>query len=459
MPQLPEGALVVVPAKTGDGFYWEGKYRLSGRQRKVRLGRANLSPRQTPLRRSKGEEVEGWRLRYVSSKGRPTFAFLSPDEAKAKLRDVIAADVERAAQVAAGAKPEVLTLAAVADAWIKHRSTRGRGLRPSTERDYRWTAAQIVDHFGNVPVQEIETKDVIAWQDELRARTEPRPLSHRTINKFRMVLHGIFEHACRPIAQGGIGLASNPVKWAEPLAEDEPEARDPLTPAEVVDVARAVRAGLHRSVPKVAVGPRQKGRATVVREPSPTERRIMREQDERDATAVLVLAFCGVRSGELAALRWKHVDFAASRIRIERSYSATVRVETGTKGRETRWTVLPEQVAQPLARMSQRAHRIGLDDLVFCDEQGSYVDMSAFRRRFKRAVAAAGITRHVRVHDLRHGATTDMRSVFTADHVQKLVGHKDARTAQRYAHARSQADEAERWTAFLAGQIDADATA
>ena len=194
-----------------------------------------------------------------------------------------------------------------------------------------------------------------------------------------------------------------------------------------------MRAGLHRK-PFKADG-------STSRKPWAMDAR--RQEDEQDAVAVLLLAFCGLRSGELAALRWRHIDFTGSRIRVERSYSATVRVENGTKGKETRWTVLPHQVAEPLARIGQRDHHTADDDLVFCDEHGHYIDMSAYRRRFKRAVTAAGINRHVRVHDLRHGATTDMRSLFTADHVQKLVGHRDARTAQRYAHARSQADESD----------------
>jgi integrase len=79
--------------------------------------------------------------------------------------------------------------------------------------------------------------------------------------------------------------------------------------------------------------------------------------------------------------------------------------------------------------------------------------MSAFRRRFKKALILAGIEREVRVHDMRHGATTDLRSVFDADAVRKLVGHKDARTAQRYSHARDQADAASKWSAYLAERI------
>ena len=176
--KLPKGALVVVAAKDGSGFYWEGKWRLRGKPRKLRLGRANLKLREKPLERLAGEDVDGWRLRYAPSKGRPSppFDFLTPEQAKDAMRDLIAADFERAARVAAGIKDEVLTISAVADAWIKHRTTRGGGLRASTQRDYRSTLdAHIIgsEHFDK-PVQKITTADVIAWQNALSARTEPR---------------------------------------------------------------------------------------------------------------------------------------------------------------------------------------------------------------------------------------------------------------------------------------------
>jgi integrase len=251
-----------------------------------------------------------------------------------------------------------------------------------------------------------------------------------------------------------MGLAANPVRWCEPLGEEEPDEREPLDPIEVMAVSRAMAAGQHRAERRVAVGPRVKGRKTVAREPNADELAELRRQDEQDAVAVLVLAFCGIRLGELAALRWRHIDFSGGQIRIERSFSPANGSEGPTKGKERRWTVLPDQVSQPLAKLGTRSHFTKDEDLVICNATGDHIDVSAFRRRFKRAVKAAGVDRHVRLHDLRHGATTDLRSVFTADHVQKLVGHRDARTAQRYAHARDQSDAAARWSAYLAEQIE-----
>jgi integrase len=44
---------------------------------------------------------------------------------------------------------------------------------------------------------------------------------------------------------------------------------------------------------------------------------------------------------------------------------------------------------------------VNADDLVFVGEAGGYLDGSALRRRYDRALARAGL-RPLRFHDLRH---------------------------------------------------------
>jgi integrase len=453
---LPVPALLVVETKDGSPV-WEAKWRSGGEQVKRRLGPALL--RRRPA--DDPSAGDGWRARWevpVTRSGRPQRGkdgTLGVDEAIALAGELVDhVEVQRAAQRREADRIAALgghdpTLAEAAEIWLDNRE-RVKGLRISTLREYR----SVVDvhlltspHLAG-PIAGISTGKVIDWRDELDARRDEegeRIVSRRTINKARMVLHGIFEFACRPIDQKGYGLLLNPVKHCEPLGEEPAPEREPLTPGEVMLVVGVLRAGGHRIT-------RARGGATSRKPEAQVERD---RENEQDAAMVMLLAFCGLRVGEAAALRWRHVEFASSRLRIDRSWNSTNLVETPTKAGEARWTVVPDQVAAVLDGLSRRPYFTGRDDLVFCSAVGKHVDLRAFRRRFRAACEAAGIQRHMRVHDLRHGATTDLRSVFDADAVRKLVGHKDARTAQRYAHARDQSDAAARWTKYLDDMIGA----
>jgi site-specific recombinase XerD len=61
---------------------------------------------------------------------------------------------------------------------------------------------------------------------------------------------------------------------------------------------------------------------------------------------------------------------------------------------------------------------------------------STLQRGFQRARARAKLP-HIRIHDLRHSAASEMVNagvdLYT---VGKVLGHRDSRSTQRYAHLR-----------------------
>jgi integrase len=115
-------------------------------------------------------------------------------------------------------------------------------------------------------------------------------------------------------------------------------------------------------------------------------------------TAYIVATMTGLRLGELPALRWENVDFIASKIRVERSYSGG-RLTTPKSRRSHRAVPMPSRVAQALAQHSQRAHYPHDEDLVFCHpHHGSFLSDQTMRDRFNTARDAAGV-RRVRFHD------------------------------------------------------------
>jgi integrase len=125
--------------------------------------------------------------------------------------------------------------------------------------------------------------------------------------------------------------------------------------------------------------------------------------DAQDAAIYLTAAFTGLRRGELIALRWRDVDFAASLARGRASYAG--RAVDDAKSGKVRAVPLAPQVATALARLGDRPRWTAEDDLVFCGADGGYLDGSALRRPYLTAREAAGL-RPLRFHDLRHTFAT-----------------------------------------------------
>jgi integrase len=92
-----------------------------------------------------------------------------------------------------------------------------------------------------------------------------------------------------------------------------------------------------------------------------------------------------------------------------------------------------------------------LDDYVFSNRLGRRLDGSALRRRVERARDAAGL-RPLRFHDLRHtyGSLLVAGGVDLAS-VKAAMGHSRITTSERYLHARSASELADRFSRALAG--------
>ncbi len=160
---------------------------------------------------------------------------------------------------------------------------------------------------------------------------------------------------------------------------------------------------------------------------------------EQDAAIYLTAAFTGLRRGELVALRWRDVDFAASTIRVRGSYTAG-QVTTPKSGRVRSVPMAPE-VAEALARLGTREHFTGDDEPAFVGITGSYLDASALRRRYTAALERAGL-RRLRFHDLRHTFGTRMIAKADIRRVQEWMGHADVQTTMKYLHYAPRAEDA-----------------
>jgi integrase len=151
-----------------------------------------------------------------------------------------------------------------------------------------------------------------------------------------------------------------------------------------------------------------------------------------------------MRQGELLALRWRDIDWAARRVRVRRNY---VRGSWGAPKtrRGSRAVPLADRLAAELEHHFRRSAFKADDDLVFGHPAlGTVVDHSDLVRRFKRVLQAAGV-REVRFHDLRHTFGTRMTAAgVPLRTLQEWLGHRDFTTTLVYADYQPSTREAER---------------
>jgi integrase len=169
--------------------------------------------------------------------------------------------------------------------------------------------------------------------------------------------------------------------------------------------------------------------------------------------ALYVLAVhCGLREGELLALRWEDVYLDAIRPAILVRHTLTRGVDgrgwgvgASTKSGKGRRVHLTRQAASTLKdhrkrQLEERLRLAGLwqdQDLVFPNETGSLFNPSNLRNRsFKRIKARASVREDLRFHDLRHTCATLLLSEgVNVKVVSELLGHASITiTLNTYSH-------------------------
>ncbi len=283
-----------------------------------------------------------------------------------------------------------------------------------TLRSYRSVATLLTAHFGERPVTGIHPADVqnfvACLADPKRKSQRQRTFAPKTVNNALVLLHRVLF----------IGK-----KWgylrANPAADIE-----------------------HLRVPK-------KEMACHSRE----EVGKLLQAASGDAKVALALGLlCGLRRGEVAGLRWKHVDFAKGLLHIRGSLVKRTKKEAEAKGGEVWLIKEPKSAAGtrvvdmvPLVRDALELHRLGAQPakrnplgLVFtkpgpagCEpwDPEHLVDAN-----YTRVAKAAGV-RVLGFHALRHTHTVLRLSSGTTDpkYVQRQLGHSSIQvTLDTYGH-------------------------
>lgn len=295
------------------------------------------------------------------------------------------------------------TLAEYADAWL-----RGKQKTVAPRTAARWRSLidnQIKPHTGGRLLRDVKPKDLRALYADLSAAG----LSGTTIHKVHALLRMVFKQA---VIDGDVVL--NPCMAVAAPKTDTPEAK-------ALDEAQA-----HDLLAKLT--------------------------DSPIYVPVLVTLECGLRRGELLALRWVDIDLTAGTMTVRGSVDEPKSgqpVIRETKTGRVRIVRLTQAAVAALTvhKKAQAAERLALADrwhdegLVFpaTDEHrgkvaGRIWRPSSFSRVFHDETTKAGFT--IGLHVLRHThATAMLRAGVDARVVADRLGHSTTKlTTDTYQH-------------------------
>lgn len=289
------------------------------------------------------------------------------------------------------APAERVAIEKAADGYIAHTENVMKR-KATTITDYRIIAHRhLVPFFGENALGRTTTADVNRY-----IAIKSRTLATKTVVNHINFMGAVFKLAMR---RGWASL--NPVELA-----DRP--RQGATDHDLRFLTREEIEALLRAVPEDDEGP-------------------------RDRALYVTAAWAGLRQGELAALRWRDVDWSSGVIQVRQSFTHG-RFTTPKSRRSVRAVPMFDRLAGELDLHHRASAHQADDDLAFAHPHtGSPFDASHIRTRFHRALAAAGV-REVRFHDLRHSCGTAMAAAgCPLRTLQGYLGHASYTKTEVYA--------------------------
>ena len=251
---------------------------------------------------------------------------------------------------------------------------------------------KLLPYFGKRKINEITTKDVIAWQNELLAyRDEKRkPYSQTYLKTLHNQLSAIFNHAVRYY-----NLRENPCKKAGSMGKKKNREMMFWTKEEYLKFAE-----------------------------------VMMDKPQ-SFYAFEMLYWCGIREGELLALTPADFDFEKGTVSINKSYqrlSGQDLITTPKTEKSNRVITMPQFLTDEIQDYLKMLYGIGLDDRMFT------VTKSYLHREMDRGAKEAGVPR-IRIHDIRHSAVSLLIDMgFSATAIADRVGHESIDITYNYAH-------------------------
>lgn len=263
-----------------------------------------------------------------------------------------------------------ITVEAMAKAW----QTNPEWEESTKARNVSILDRHVIPRWGSVKLVDVAHEDIQVWVNELVASG----MAGGTVRKVAGVLSGVLAMAVKARR-----LAANPAAGVNLPKQKKPGKRY-LNDVQLENLAEA---------------------------------------SDEYGDLVLVLGYCGLRIGEAAALRVKHVDMLRRRLRVEESVTEVngKLVWTTPKDDEARSVPWP---AFLVPDMEDRIRGRGPEDLLFPAPRGGALRVRNMRRDwFDLAAEVAGV-KGLTPHELRHtAASLAVRAGASVLALQRMLGH------------------------------------
>lgn len=251
---------------------------------------------------------------------------------------------------------------------------------------------KILPYFGKRKISEIQTKEVIAWQNDLLQQKDKtgKPYSECYLKTIHNQFSAIFNHAVRFYA-----LRTNPAAKAGNMGNEKRKEMLFWTKEEYLRFADVM---MDKPVSYYAFE---------------------------------MLYWSGMRLGELLALTPSDFDFQNSTVTINKSYQRLhgEDVITTPKTKKSNRTIkMSEFLAEEMQEYIKMQYEIEPTDRLFP------ISKSYLHREMERGCKETGLQK-IRIHDLRHSHVSLLIELgFSAVAIADRLGHESIEITYRYAH-------------------------
>lgn len=147
-------------------------------------------------------------------------------------------------------------------------------------------------------------------------------------------------------------------------------------------------------------------------------------QNLKHRTMLMLTYASGLRVSEVVALRIEDLDVERKLIHIR-----------GAKGSKDRFTVFPESMVPILHEYAHEYHLSESGWLFSGAAPDDHLSIRSIQAVFERSRDAAGISKPVSIHTLRHSFATHLLEHGTdLRYIQELLGHQSSKTTEIYTH-------------------------